>query len=151
MRPNSPGAGDDGFGPPVMVPLDRKATGGFRDTVGGAGVGPASAAGTTPGIGGVWPYSSAASPSEDPASSVATAPKGSWVGLNASMIALGSFGAEGRPVFRFTLTILISGGARNGIGGWSARAILKKSRTTGAETLPPVSPCPMGEGLSKPI
>jgi hypothetical protein len=52
-RPNSPGAGDDGFGPPVMVPLDRMATGGFRDTVGGAGVGPASAAGTTPGIGGV--------------------------------------------------------------------------------------------------
>ena len=28
---------------------------------------------------------------------------------------------------------------------------LENSRTTGAETLPPVSPCPMGDGLSKPI
>src|SRR5262245_44258310 len=153
IRPNRPGAGDAGVRPAVMVPLDRKTAGGFWDTLGGGGGGPASPP-TTPGIGSVgpdWPYSCAASPSGDPASSVATAPKGSWVGLKASMIALGSPGAAGRPVFRFTLSILIPGGTRNGIGGWLARAILKKSRTTGAETLPPVSPCPMGEGLSKPI
>ena len=35
---------------------------------------------------------------------------------------------------RFTRTSLMPGGARNGTGGWSARAILKNSRTTGAET-----------------
>ena len=135
----------------MIVPLDRETAGGFWDAGDGGGGEPASPLGTPPGIGGVgpaWPYSSAASPSCDPASSVATAPKGSWVGLKASMVALGSPAAAGRPVFRFTLSILIPGGARNGIGGWSARAILKKSRTTGAETLPPVSPCPMGDGLA---
>src|SRR6476619_2704863 len=160
IRPNmpgagaGPGAGDGGVRPAVIVPWDRKTAGGFWDALDSGGSGPASSPGTPPGIGGVgpaWPYSSAASPSGDPASSVATAPKGSWVSLKASIIALGSPGVAGKPVFRLTRTSLMPGGARNGIGGWSARAVLNKSRTTGAETLPPVSPWPSGEGLSKPI
>ena len=134
IRPNIPGAGagagDGRVGAAVMVPLDRKAAGGFWDTLDDGR--PAFLSRTTSGIGGggpAWPYSSAASPSGDPASSVATAPKGSWLGLNASMMALGSPGPAGNPVFRFTLTSLMSGGARNGIGGSSASAILKNSRT----------------------
>ena len=44
-------------------------------------------------------------------------PKGSWLGLNASMMALGSPGPAGKPVLRLTRTSLMPGGARNGIGG----------------------------------
>src|SRR4029078_6299874 len=105
IRPNGPRAGDGGVRPAVIVPLDRKTAGGFLDAWGGGGGAPAPSPGTPPGIGGVgpaWPYSSAASPSCDPASSAATAPKGSCVGFKASMIALGSPRAGGRTVVRLT-------------------------------------------------
>src|SRR6476661_10999304 len=78
IRPNipgagaGPGAGDGGVRPAVIVPLDRMAAGGFWDALDSGGSGPASSPGTPPGIGAAWPYSSAASPSCDPASSAAT-------------------------------------------------------------------------------
>ena len=118
MRPNIPGAGagpgaGDGGGvrPAVIVPLDRKAAGGFWDALDGGGGGPASSPGTPPGMAARASLAVLlrASPSCDPASSVATAPEGSWVGLKASMIALGRPGSR-QAVFRFTLSILIPGG-----------------------------------------
>ena len=54
--------------------------------------------GMTPGMaacGPAWPYSSAASPSP-PSVSLATAPRGSWVGLKASMMRLGVAGSCGQ-------------------------------------------------------
>ena len=98
----------------MIVPLDRKATGGFWDTLDGGR--PAFLSRTTPGIGDggpAWPNSSCGTPPV----SIATAPKGSCVGLNASMMAFGSLAPAGKPVFRFTRTSLIPGGARKGIGG----------------------------------
>ena len=69
IRPNIPGAGagaGDGRvgGTAVIVPLDRKATGGFWATLDGGG--PAFLSRTTPGIGDggpAWPNSSCVSPS----------------------------------------------------------------------------------------
>jgi len=118
MRPNIPGlgagVGDGSVGDAVPVPLDRKAAGGFRDTPDGGR--PAFPSRTTRGmgvIGPAWPNSSCGTASV----SVATAPKGSCVGLNASMIALGSLSPAGKPVFKLARTNLIPVGARKGIGG----------------------------------